>query len=107
MGRRAVSSRGFSRHSARTGRDTLESKAVRRRRLNSTLKSLLFWIVLIVVGIMIWNFSTTFQRGPNPMSFTDFLQHVENRQVVSVVITGQQITGKLDGTTGTAGEFRT
>ena len=28
----------------------LESKAVRRPRLNSTLKSLLFWMVLVVVG---------------------------------------------------------
>ena len=26
--------------------------------MNSTLKSLLFWMVLIVVGVAIWNFST-------------------------------------------------
>ena len=54
-----------------TRRDTLESKAVRRRRLNSTLKSLLFWMVLVVVGVLIWNFSTTFQRGPLADSLLD------------------------------------
>ena len=41
----------------------LKVKAVRRPRLNSTLKSLLFWMVLVVVGVLIWNFSTTFQRS--------------------------------------------
>ena len=30
-------------------------------RQNATLKSLLFWIVLIVVGVLIWNLSTRFQ----------------------------------------------
>ena len=30
--------------------------------VNSTLKSLLFWMVLVVVGVLIWNFSTKFQR---------------------------------------------
>ena len=47
--------------------------------MNSTLKSLLFWIVLIGVGIMIWKFSTGWQRQPAPISFTDFLQEVKDR----------------------------
>ena len=33
--------------------------------MNSTLKSLLFWMVLIVVGVLIWQFSTQFQRAEN------------------------------------------
>ena len=48
--------RGFSGHGAFTRRDILESKAVRRPRLNSTLKSLLFWMVLVVVAVLIWQF---------------------------------------------------
>ena len=58
VGRGGVGGRGFSGHGAVTSRDTLESKAVRRPRLNSTLKSLLFWMVLVVVGVLIWTFST-------------------------------------------------
>ena len=75
--------------------------------MNSTLKSLLFWIVLIVIGIMIWNFSTTFQRGPAPISFTQFLKEVQEQQIESVVITGNNIKGKRNGTAGTVEEFRT
>jgi cell division protease FtsH len=75
--------------------------------LNSTLKSLLFWIVLIGVGIMIWSFSAGFQRGPAPISFTDFLQEVRDGQVHSVVMTGNQITGKRNGVAGNAADFRT
>ena len=64
--------------------------------MNSTLKSLLFWMVLIVVGVLIWNFSTTFQRSESQMSFTQFLQHVEKGEVASVTITGNDITGQLN-----------
>jgi cell division protease FtsH len=77
--------------------------------LNSTLKSLLFWMVLIVVGVLIWNFSTNFQRSENPMAFSEFLSRVEKGEVATVVITGNEITGTL--TTSTTGEglnkFRT
>jgi cell division protease FtsH len=75
--------------------------------LNSTLKSLLFWIVLIGVGIMIWSFSAGWQRQPASISFTDFLQDVKEGQVHAVVITGNQITGKRNGVAGNAAEFRT
>jgi len=47
--------------------------------LNSTLKSLLFWMVLIVVGVLIWNFSTTFQRAESPMAFSEFLSRLALR----------------------------
>ena len=65
--------------------------------MNSTLKSLLFWIVLIAVGIMIWQFSTGWQRQPAALSFTDFLEEVNAGQVHSVVMTGNEITGKRNG----------
>ena len=31
--------------------------------MNSTLKSLLFWVVLVAIALLIWEFSSTFQRG--------------------------------------------
>jgi len=75
--------------------------------LNSTLKSLLFWIVLIVVGIMIWQFSTNFQRADTPMSFSSFMDRVNKGEVQSVTITGNEITGTLTTTDGNGGsKFR-
>ena len=37
--------------------------------MNSTLKSLLFWMVLVVVGVLIWHFSTDFARDRPPFHF--------------------------------------
>ncbi|MBP1633726.1 MAG: ftsH [Acidobacteria bacterium] len=61
--------------------------------MNSTLKSLLFWMVLIVVGVLIWNFSTSFQPRERVVSFTEFMQRVDAGQVASVTITGNEVTG--------------
>jgi cell division protease FtsH len=61
--------------------------------LNSTLKSLLFWVVLVVVGVLIWNFSTKFQQHDRPLSFSEFIDWVDKGSVRSVVITGQEISG--------------
>ena len=76
--------------------------------MNSTLKSLLFWMVLVVVGVLIWNFSQTFQKTPAEISFSTFLDRVDEGKVVSVEITGNRIKGTTTGTTGNGNEqFRT
>ena len=46
--------------------------------MNSTLKSLVFWMVLVVVGVLIWNFSTKFQQTrPRPITFSEFMSQVD------------------------------
>jgi cell division protease FtsH len=66
-------------------------------------------MVLVVVGVLIWNFSTTFQRGPSPIPFTAFMQHVDKGDVDSVVMTGNEVTGTLKSGASTTGsdKFRT
>ncbi len=61
--------------------------------MNSTLKSLVFWMVLIVVGVIVWNVSTRFQPSFKTQSFSEFMQAVENGSVARVTITGNEITG--------------
>ena len=61
--------------------------------MNPTLKSLLFWMVLVVVGVLIWNFSTNYQTRDDRLSFSEFMASVEAGNVSRVVITGQEITG--------------
>jgi cell division protease FtsH len=66
--------------------------------VNSTLKSLVFWVVLVVVGVIIWNFSTKFQQQPRTVNFSEFMSTVDAGGVARVVITGQDINGvKKDG----------
>src|SRR6266487_4230802 len=59
-------------------------------------------MVLIVVGVMIWQFSNAFQRTESPMAFSEFLTQVQKENVQSVVITGNEITGLLK--TASAGD---
>ena len=76
--------------------------------MNSTLKSLLFWMVLVVVGVLIWQFSNSLQSKENDISFSRFMKHVEDKQVVNVMITGNEVTGTLTGTAGNGNDkFRT
>jgi cell division protease FtsH len=60
--------------------------------LNSTLKSLVFWMALVVVGVLVWNFSTRFQTSAKPMNFSEFMAAVDAGQVARVTITGNEIT---------------
>ena len=62
--------------------------------MNSTLKSLLFWVVLVVIGVLIWNFSTKFQHPDTSISFTEFMSWADSGSVASVTIVGQEITGR-------------
>jgi len=61
--------------------------------LNSTLKSLLFWMVLVVGVVLIWNFSNSFQQRDRVITFSEFMQRVDSGQVATVTITGNEVTG--------------
>ncbi|MEC8953051.1 MAG: ATP-dependent zinc metalloprotease FtsH [Acidobacteriota bacterium] len=63
--------------------------------MNPTLRSLLFWMVLVVVGVLIWNFSTDFQTRDTAQTFSEFVVQVEQGQVDSVTMTGNEISGML------------
>ena len=71
--------------------------------MNSTMKSLLFWMALVVVGVLIWNFSTNFQTRDRSVSFSEFMAWVDSGQVTQVTITGNEISG----TTKSNETFRT
>jgi cell division protease FtsH len=57
------------------------------------LKSLLFWMALVVVGVVIWNVSTKLQQNQTPLSFSEFMASVEAGNIEKVEITGQEIKG--------------
>jgi cell division protease FtsH len=60
--------------------------------VNSTLKSLAFWIVLVLVGILVWNISTRFQPSQKAEKFSEFMSKVDSGQISSVTIVGSEIT---------------
>ena len=61
--------------------------------MNSTLKSLLFWMGLVVAAVLIWNFATRYETRDHQLTFSEFMSAVDAGNVQRVVITGQEITG--------------
>jgi cell division protease FtsH len=51
-------------------------------------------MVLVVVGVLIWNFSTKFQQHDRQVNFSEFMSWVESGTVVKVELTGQEIAGR-------------
>ena len=67
--------------------------------MNSTLKSLLFWMALVVVLALIWQFSTWPASGTQ-IPFSDFYTRAIEKtpsDVAEVTFTGNEITGKFAG----------
>ncbi len=61
--------------------------------MNSMPRSLLFWMVLVVVVVVIWSLSSQFQTGDTPISFSEFIRWVDTGQVDRVELTGNGIVG--------------
>ena len=60
--------------------------------MNSTFKSLLFWLAIVVAAIAIYQYSSL-QASDTPYSFTTFLDKVELKEIAEVTFTGNKITG--------------
>ena len=65
--------------------------------MNSTLKNLVFWMALVVVGVLVWNFSTGLQTSANPLTFSEFMTSVDAGDIARVTIAGNEITGASKG----------
>src|SRR5688500_20012512 len=50
-------------------------------------------MALVVIGVLVWNFSTKFQTSSKPLSFSEFMTSVDGGQIDRVTITGNEITG--------------
>jgi cell division protease FtsH len=65
--------------------------------VNSTLRSLLFWMVLVVLGVLIWNFSNKLHQNERTIMFSDFMSQADAGTISRVDITGQDIAGLTKG----------
>jgi cell division protease FtsH len=60
-------------------------------------------MVMAVIAVLVWRFSTNFQTAANVINFTKFMADVNSNQVASVTLRGNDISGvRNDG-----GTFRT
>jgi cell division protease FtsH len=67
--------------------------------VNSTAKSILFWLFILVLAVLLWRMAQA--GGPNlrpeELSYSDFLTQVEQGRVLSVTVTLSPISGDVDG----------
>jgi cell division protease FtsH len=62
--------------------------------MNSTFKSLLFWLAIIVAAFAIYSYSNL-QPGDSEIPFNEFQAKVDAGQVAEAVFAGNRISGKL------------
>jgi cell division protease FtsH len=69
--------------------------------LNSTVKTLVLWVVLVVTGVLLWQVVQRTQGGAEKeKDFSDILNEIEKSNVLSVEITGSEVKGKFKDGSG-------
>ncbi|HEU0004806.1 MAG TPA: ATP-dependent zinc metalloprotease FtsH [Terriglobia bacterium] len=64
--------------------------------MNSTVKTLLLWVVLIITGVLLWQVVSRTQGGTEKdKDFSYILNEIEKGSVENVEITGSEVKGKF------------
>ncbi len=61
--------------------------------MNSTTRSLLFWMVLVVAVVLVLSLSSQFRTSDTPVDFSEFIRWVDTGVVDRVELTGNEIVG--------------
>jgi cell division protease FtsH len=76
--------------------------------LNPVSRNLGLWLLLLLMGLLLWSIVTKQQPREPEISFSRFVQAVEQDRVAEVTIQGQHIRGRYRGEQGGLGEgFKT
>ena len=70
--------------------------------MNSTVKTVIFWLVIVLSAFLLWQVVRTGSNGPKekPINFSQFLENVDQGNVKEVTITAQEVRGKFKDDTG-------
>ncbi len=75
--------------------------------MSSTMKNLMFWLVASLVLILFWSVSSRLSDRENELSFTQFMQRVEEDKVADVRISGTGGGSEITGTGVDGKNFKT
>jgi cell division protease FtsH len=68
-------------------------------KVNKYFKNLMAWVVVLIALILMYRFSLSQTTMEKDLTFSEFLDKVEKKEVTSVVITGNKLSGKLKNDT--------
>src|SRR5262249_34547110 len=76
--------------------------------LNPVSRNLGLWLLLLLMGLLLWSIVTKQQPHERQITFSEFLQAVEDNRVSDVTIQGQYVHGRYKSERGGVGEdFKT
>jgi cell division protease FtsH len=76
--------------------------------LNSTVKTALLWVVIIVLVFLLWSLFNTAKGTSEQIAYSKFLERVNQGQVEKITVRGDEIRGELKSTApGGKHEFHT
>jgi cell division protease FtsH len=73
--------------------------------LNSTVKTALLWVVIIVLVFLLWSLFQTTKGTSTPINFSQFNKYVNANQVEKVRIRGDEINGEFKAPVNGSKEF--
>ncbi len=68
--------------------------------MNSTFKTALLWVVIIVLVFVLWSLFQTAKSTAEDLNFSKFLDELEGGNIVSVTIRGNEIRGERNTPSG-------
>ena len=65
--------------------------------MNSTVKTIVFWLVIVVAGVLLWQVVKAGSTGAKEreINFSEFLSQVDQANVSEVTMIGQEVRGKF------------
>ncbi len=66
--------------------------------MNSTVKTALLWVVIIVLVFLLWSLFQTTKGGSEQIAFSQFMDKVNQGQIEKVLIRGDAISGEYKST---------
>ena len=77
----------------------------REERVNPVSRNLGLWLLLLLMGLLLWSIVTKQQPREPEVSFSRFVQAVDEGRVAEVTIQGKSIRGRYRGEHGEKGEL--
>jgi cell division protease FtsH len=65
--------------------------------VNSTVKTVVFWLVIVLSGVLLWQVVKAGSASPKQreINLSEFLSQVDQSNVTEVTMTGQEVSGKF------------
>jgi cell division protease FtsH len=63
--------------------------------MNSVVRPILFWALILIVGIGVYSFVEQRQETVRLLNLTDLLERAKRGEIAEVKITGSHVTGRL------------